>query len=804
MKERKGTLSKKIESLLEENKKDFFRYLNSVVCSSRKLSVKGDLLEMLKAFEAEDEGGNHEAIEEILRRTTESVCSGSSIYFEIREKIADSDYYHFYLEEMFYEKISAIEYLKAKESFINHGPSEDTLTLNFKTFYDKFPSVRDRKSIGKGVEFLNRYLSSRMFTEPEKIRQALFDFLFVHKYKSQQLILNDRIKNPDDLAGSVDKALKFLRKINEDEKYPEFKHKLQELGFEPGLGNTAQKIIEHLEQLERLLETPDQQSLRDFLSQIPMIFNIAIITPHGYFGQEGVLGMPDTGGQVVYILDQVKALEFEMTHSLKESGIDAKPKILILTRLIPNAGDTKCNQRLEKVHETSNAWILRVPFRTFNKNVTDNWISRFEIWPYLESFAEDSHRELLAEFGERPDFIIGNYSDGNIVAYMLARKFGVTQCNIAHALEKSKYLYSALYWKSLEDNYHFSVQFTADLIAMNTANFIVTSSYQEIAGTEESIGQYESYLNMTMPDLYRVTGGINLFHPKFNIVPPGVNTKIYFPYTDEKNRLKETRAELEKLLFDNAEDPEVIGHLENPELFPIFSLARLDKIKNLTSLAEWFGKSEELQKTANLILVAGKIDENNTSDSEEKEQIRIMHDIVNKYNLHNKIRWIGKLFRKDQTGEVYRLMADRKGIFVQPALFEGFGLTVLEAMRSGLPVFATYYGGPLEIIQDGVSGFHIDPINGEETTQKIIDFFNACEKDKNYWNKISEKAIKRVDTSFNWELYAKKLLSLAKIYGFWKFTTNIEMEELNAYLDVLYHLLYKPRANQIMELHNAR
>ena len=643
-----------------------------------------------------------------------------------------------------------------------------------------------------------------MFTEPEKLSKALFDFLFVHKYKNRQLILNDRVASPDDLSSKIDKALNFLKKVEEDEPFSSFKQKLQELGFVPGLGNTAGIIVESLEQLDRLLHSPDYQALTDFLSKIPMIFNIAIISPHGYFGQEGVLGMPDTGGQVVYILDQVKALEREIAKSLKRSGLEAKPKIIILTRLIPNAGDTKCNQRLEKVHETKNTWILRVPFGDFNKNVTDNWISRFEIWPYLEAFSEDAHKELLVEFGDRPDFIIGNYSDGNMVAYMLARKFGVTQCNIAHALEKSKYLYSALYWENMEDHYHFSTQFTADLIAMNTANFIITSSYQEIAGTEDSIGQYESYVNFTMPKLFRVTGGINLFHPKFNIVPPGVNTKIYFPYSNQKKRLKETREELEELIFNNADEPDVYGELENPDLVPIFSLARLDKIKNLTSLAEWFGKSEELKEKANLIIVAGKVDANKTSDGEEKEQIYLMHDIINKYNLHNKIKWIGKLFRKDQTGEVYRVIADRKGIFIQPALFEGFGLTVLEAMRSGLPVFATFYGGPLEIIEDSKSGFHIDPINEKETTEKIIKFLRKCEKDNSYWGKISERAIKRVDTAYNWELYANKLLSLAKIYGFWKYTTNIDMEEMNAYLDVLYHLLYKPRANKILENHMNR
>ena len=56
------------------------------------------------------------------------------------------------------------------------------------------------------------------------------------------------------------------------------------------------------------------------------------------------------------------------------------------------------------------------------------------------------------------------------------------QCNIAHALEKTKYPESDIYWRKFEDKYHFSSQFTADLIAMNNADFIITSTYQEIAG----------------------------------------------------------------------------------------------------------------------------------------------------------------------------------------------------------------------------------------------------------------------------------------------------------------------------------
>jgi sucrose synthase len=783
--------------IVEEWKIDFYRYLNLIITSNNKLLVRGNLIEIYKEFELHN-NGQVSGIEEAISKIIESVCIGSKVYMEVRDAINKSSFFLFNVEEKYYEVISELDYLRAQEQFVEPGGTDNILTLDFKSFYDKFPSIRGTKSIGRGVEYLNRYLSSRMFNEPDKFRQALFDFIFVHRYKNQQLIVNDRIKNTDQLISSIDRALTFLRKKDDEEPFNNFRNDLQNLGFEPGLGNTAGLISQRLHQLDRLLHSPDHISLKEFISSIPMIFNIAIISPHGYFGQENVLGKPDTGGQVVYILDQVKAIENELINSLQLAGLEADPKILILTRLIPNAGDTSCNQRNEKVHNTKNAFILRVPFRNKENQVMQNWITRFEVWPYLENFAEDSYKELLAEFGARPDFIIGNYSDGNMVASILSKKFGVTQCNIAHALEKSKYLYSGLYWQNLEQIYNFSVQFIADLYSMNSANFIITSTFQEIAGTEEGIGQYESYCYYTMPGLYRVKYGVNLSHPKFNILPPGVNTLTYFPYSNGQERIKETKNEIESLIFSSRDDPEVFGKLEKPELTPIFSLARLDKIKNLTALAKWFGQSSEMQEKANLVIVAGKIDSAATADNEEKEQIDLMHSIINEYNLHNKIRWIGKLFRKDQTGEVYRVIADHKGIFVQPALFEGLGLTVLEAMRSGLPVFATRYGGPQEIIEDERSGFHIDPVNGEETTMKIISFLDRIKKDPSYWNKISSNAILRVDNEYNWKNYAATLISLANIYGFWKFTSNIEMTEMNAYLDVIYHLLYKPRVDNMI------
>ena len=436
--------------------------------------------------------------------------------------------------------------------------------------------------------------------------------------------------------------------------------------------------------------------------------------------------------------------------------------------------------------------------------MTQNWISRFEFWPYLETYAIDAERELLAEFQGAPDLIVGNYSDGNLVAFLLARRLKVTQCNIAHAFEKSKYLFSNLYWQELDDKYHFSLQFTADLIAMNAANFIISSTYQEIVGTPDSIGQYESYQCFTMPELYHVVSGIELFSPKFNVVPPGVNEKAYFPYSRTEDRIIGDRTQLEELLFTLEDPNQIFGTLDDPTKRPIFSMARLDRIKNMTGLAECFGKSPALQEHCNLILVAGKLRVEESGDNEERDEIEKLYRVIEQYNLYGKIRWLGVRLTKSQSGEIYRVIADHQGIFVQPALFEAFGLTVLEAMISGLPTFATKFGRPLEIIQNKVNGFYINPTNQEETAEKIVDFVTKCEQNPNYWYEISTRGIDRVDTTYTWKIHTTKLLTLARIYGFWNFSSKENREDLLRYIEALFYLIYKPRAQALLAEHSHR
>ncbi len=774
-------------------------YLRHCFSENRALLLQTDLCRLLETLAAES-GVTLKGtpLQQAVSHFQEGVFQPPWAYFSLREGPGRWRYLRMHQDRIDPERVSVSDFLCFREQLVR--PVDDcsnVLEIDFEPFGRHVPRLTETRSIGQGVLHLNRHLASAMFTQPAKGHARLLNFLRMHIIAGQQLMLAPHIDAVDVLQQALREALQRLDALDPATPWSELAGFLGRLGFNPGWGATAGRTSETMAMLVDILEAPSPAVLEAFLARIPMISRLLIVSPHGYFGQDNVLGRPDTGGQVVYILDQVRALELEVRERMAVQGVHVDPQIIVVTRLIPEADGTTCNVPLEKIQGTEHAVIVRVPFHHPGGEVVQQWISRFEIWPYLETFAHHVEREVQAQLGGRPDLIIGNYSDGNLVASLLSARLGVTQCNIAHALEQTKYLHSALYWEANDATYHFGCQYTADLIGMNHADFIITSTYQEIAGTAHSIGQYESYRAFTLPGLYRVVKGIDLFDPKFNIVSPGADAEVYFPYTEHDRRLNSLTPEIERLLYTADPGVPYRGHFDDPAKPLLFTMARLDRIKNLSGLTEWFGGCERLAESANLLVIGGYLDADESSDEEEKSEIERMHALMEQYRLDGRMRWLGTRLDKSLAGELYRHVADGRGVFVQPALFEAFGLTLIEAMASGLPVFATRYGGPLEIIQHGVSGFHIDPNEGAAAAAAIADFLQQCADDPDHWQQISAGAMARVAARYTWRLYAERMMTLSRIYGFWKFVSNLERDESSRYLEMFHHLQFRPLARAV-------
>ena len=161
--------------------------------------------------------------------------------------------------------------------------------------------------------------------------------------------------------------------------------------------------------------------------------------------------------------------------------------------------------------------------------------------------------------------------------------------------------------------------------------------------------------------------------------------------------------------------PQVNRFLADPAKPLILALSRPDERKNILTLIEAYGESSALQQTANLLIVAGSRDDIRDMDSGAEAVLTSILILIDSYDLYGRVA-IPKHHRADEVPEIYRLAAARGGVFINPALTEPFGLTLLEAAASSLPVVATENGGPVDIIANCKNGELVDPLDKEAIT----------------------------------------------------------------------------------------
>jgi phosphatidyl-myo-inositol dimannoside synthase len=110
----------------------------------------------------------------------------------------------------------------------------------------------------------------------------------------------------------------------------------------------------------------------------------------------------------------------------------------------------------------------------------------------------------------------------------------------------------------------------------------------------------------------------------------------------------------------------------------------------------------------------------------------------------------------DEELESYYRLSD---IFIMPSMkigpdVEGFGLVFLEANQYSLPVIGGRSGGIPEAIQDGKSGFLVDPYSIEEIKNAVL----TLATDKNTREAMGKYAKKRVEEHYIWRHEVNKLI----------------------------------------------
>lgn len=443
--------------------------------------------------------------------------------------------------------------------------------------------------------------------------------------------------------------------------------------------------------------------------EIPDNLYLVHISIHGLIRGENLeLGRDaDTGGQCKYVLELVKAL----SEHEKVGQVD------LFTRLV---ADPKVSSDYAQPMEAlgNNAFIRRIiagPRRYLHKE---------SLWRYLDAFLDHS-LALFRQNGRLPDVIHAHYADAGYVGSRLASLLGCPFFFTGHSLGRTK-LERLLEGKAdrakVERRYNLPARIEAEELALDSAAMVCTSTNQEV---REQYSVYELYA----PDRMRV-------------IPPGVDLSRFSP-PSESNIQGTVSEKIERFLDD-------------PNRPPILAIARADEKKNLASLVHAYGQSETLRNQANLVLVAGNRNRISELNSGARRVWTELLQLIDDYDLYGSVS-IPKHHEPDEIPAFYRYAASRKGFFVNPALTEPFGLTVIEAAASGLPVLATNDGGPQDILGNCRNGLLIDPFDIPALTQSL----ETALADPRKWKKWSQNGVQGVNEHYTWAGHVDRYLAEA-------------------------------------------
>ena len=435
---------------------------------------------------------------------------------------------------------------------------------------------------------------------------------------------------------------------------------------------------------------------------------IALISVHGLIRGENLeLGRDaDTGGQTLYVLEEAQALA-------------ARPevaKVELFTRLVSDeAVDEDYAQPIEVINDKFS--IMRVAAGP------DEYIFKEQLWDHLDSFT-DNIMDYFRQINRYPDLLHSHYADAGYVGSQLANQLSIPLIHTGHSLgrvKRARLIANGVSNEEIEQSYNMLRRIDAEEYVLSTAERVITSTHQEI---EE---QYEIY------DYYRPE--------QMQVIPPG---------TDLSQFTAPQGGELETKLFQR-----LTYSLIDPNKPIILALSRPDPRKNIAALIEAFGKSKELQSLANLVIVAG-----NREDVEDLESgaQQVFHDIwqtIDRYDLYGKVS-MPKHHNRDEVAFIYRIAAASGGVFVNPALTEPFGLTLIEAAASGLPLVATEDGGPRDITDNCQNGILIDPLEPLSITYALLKLLKNLQQKQ----QMIDNGLAGVLKHYAWQAHAERYIHL--------------------------------------------
>ena len=429
----------------------------------------------------------------------------------------------------------------------------------------------------------------------------------------------------------------------------------------------------------------------------------------------------DTGGQTKYVLELANTLSMD----------PRVEKVELVTRLIKDKiVSDDYSLPVEKINDKFD--IVRI------RCGGGKYIRKELLWNHLEEFVDKSTKYIKSR-GRLPDIIHSHYADAGYVCSELTKFFGIPFIHTGHSLGRDKLrklINDGVPIEEIEKRYKITHRIEVEENVLYFADLIITSTYQEIRQ------QYGGYKN-TNEELFKV-------------IPPGVDLEKFYPYNN--HRLIQEEA----IRFKGIIAEKMIKFFVTVNKPLILTLCRPDKRKNISGLINAYGEDKALQQKANLAIFAGIREDIQTMPDNEREVLTEILLLMDKYNLYGKMAIPKRHDTQHEVPELYRIAAETGGVFVNAALTEPFGLTLIEAAGTGVPVVATNDGGPRDIIANCKNGLLVDvsdPKNIAAALNKILD-------EEQLWNDFSRNGIENVKKFYTWDAHVKSYLSeITKLAG---------------------------------------
>ncbi len=437
---------------------------------------------------------------------------------------------------------------------------------------------------------------------------------------------------------------------------------------------------------------------------------ILSLSVHGLLRGENIeLGRDsDTGGQIAYVVDQARAL----ARHPRVGRVD-----LVTRKVEDRKVDDQYKEPVESIAD--NARIVRLPFGP------RRYLRKESLWPHLDSLLDELTRFVRRE-GRVPDLIHSHYADAGYVGAQLSKLFGVPFIFTGHSLgrvKRERLLAEGDDEESLESRYHLTTRIEAEEQALEVASLVIASTRQEVHEQYEGYDHYE-------PE-------------RMEINPPGVDLTRFSPPS--------------RFWLQPPIAAEVNRFLANPDKPMILALARPDHRKNFQGLLRAYAEAPGLREAANLVLIVGNRDDISEMDPESRRVLNQILLLVDRHDLYGSVAY-PKHHGTSDVPDLYRLAARSRGIFVNPALTEPFGLTLIEAAATGLPVVATKDGGPRDILDACGHGMLADPLDTKELGEAILDAIT----DRRRWAVWSKSGVSHVHEKFSWSSHVRRYIAEAE------------------------------------------